>query len=130
MTESNNHSYDADELRRLAEEKVREKAGRFQESIDTLSSEEIRQTLHALQVHQIELEMQNDELRRAHAIIDESRARYFDLYNLAPVGYCTISDKGLILEANLTVADLLGMPRSALVKQPVSRFIQDRKSVV
>jgi len=67
--------------------------------------------------------MQNDELRRVHAQIDASRARYFDLYNLAPVGYCTISDKGLILEANLTVADLLGLPRSVLVKQPVSRFI-------
>ena len=123
MTENDNHSYDADELRRLAEEKVLEKAGHLQESIGALSPEEIQHTFHALQVHQIELEMQNDELRRAHAEIDESRARYFDLYNLAPVGYCTISDKGLILEANLTVADLLGLPRSLLVKQPVSRFI-------
>ena len=123
MTSHDNPSYDPAELRRLAEEKIREKAGRFQERIDILSPEEIGQTLHDLQVHQIELEMQNDELRRTHAELDASRARYFDLYNLAPVGYFTISDKGLILEANLTGADLLGLARSSLIKQPVSRFI-------
>jgi len=123
MTSQDTPSYDPSELRRLAEKKTREKAGRFQERIDTLSPEEIRQTLHDLQVHQIELEMQNDELRRVHDELDASRARYFDLYNLAPVGYFTISTKGLILEANLTGADLLGLARSSLIKQPVSRFI-------
>jgi PAS domain-containing protein len=74
-------------------------------------------------VHQIELELQNEELRRAQAELDIARARYFDLYDLAPVGYCTISEQGLILEANLTVAALLGVARSELVKQPISRFI-------
>ena len=88
-----------------------------------LTPEEARQTLHELQVHQIELEMQNEELRRAQAELNATRARYFDLYDLAPVGYCTLSEKGLILEANLTAANLLGVTRSALVKQPLSRFI-------
>lgn len=123
MTSLDNPSYDPVELRRLAEEKLREKAGRFQERLDTLSPEEMQQALHDLQVHQIELEMQNDELRRAHAEIDALRARYFDLYNLAPVGYFTISDKGLIMEANITGADHLGLPRSSLIRQPISRFI-------
>jgi PAS domain S-box-containing protein len=79
--------------------------------------------LHELRVHQIELEMQNEELRRTQEELEVSRTRYFDLYDLAPVGYFTLSEKGLILEANLTAAKLLGVPRNALVKQPLSRFI-------
>jgi PAS domain S-box-containing protein len=67
--------------------------------------------------------MQNDELRRAQQELDATRARYFDLYDLAPVGYCTLSEQGIILEANLTAARFLGVDRSALVKQPISRFI-------
>jgi CheY-like chemotaxis protein len=67
--------------------------------------------------------MQNEELRRAQAELDDARARYFDLYDLAPVGYCTLSEQGLILETNLTAVILLGVPRGALVKQPISRFI-------
>jgi PAS domain S-box-containing protein len=88
-----------------------------------LSPEETWRLLHELQVHQIELEMQNDELRRTQAELEASRARYFNLYDLAPVGYVTLSEKGLILEANLMAAGLLGVERSALVKQPLSRFI-------
>ena len=82
-----------------------------------------RQLLHELRVHQIELEMQNEELRRAQEELEASRARYFDLYDLAPVGYFTLSEEGLILEANLTAARLLGVARGALVKQPLTRFI-------
>ncbi len=74
-------------------------------------------------MHQIELEMQNEELRRTQEELEVSRARYFDLYDLAPVGYFTLSEQGLILEANLTAAKLLGVARGALVKQPLSRFI-------
>jgi len=62
-------------------------------------------------------EMQNEEMRRAQEALEASRARYFDLYDLAPVGYFTLSPQGLILEANLTAATLLGSPRGALVKQ-------------
>jgi|GEM_PF-3766576 len=88
-----------------------------------VAPEDARRLHHELEVHQIELEMQNEELRRAQADLEASRARYFDLYDLAPVGYCTVSEKGLILEANLTAAGLLGVARSALVQQSLSRYV-------
>jgi len=75
--------------------------------------------LHELRVHQVELEMQNEELRRAHAALEESRDRYVDLYEFAPVGYLTLSREGMIAEINLTGATLLGMERKKLLR---SRF--------
>ena len=81
------------------------------------------QLLHDLQVHQLELELQNEELRNTQYALDAERARYFDLYDLAPVGYCTLSEQGLLLEANLTAATLLGLARGALIHQPFSRFV-------
>jgi PAS domain S-box-containing protein len=110
-------------LRERAEEIAREKAARMPENVEVLSPEETRQMLHEPRVHQIELEMQNEELRRAQAELETSRARYFDLYDLAPVGYCAVSEKGLILEANLTTAILLGAERGALIRQLLTRFI-------
>jgi PAS domain S-box-containing protein len=110
-------------LRKQAEAIAREKAAQMPENLDTLSPSEARQVLHELQVHQIELEMQNEELRRTQEELEASRARYFDLYDLAPVGYFTISEQGLVLEANLTAAKLLGVARGTLVRQPLSRFI-------
>ena len=87
------------------------------------SPEAIQQALHKLRVHQIELEMQNEELRQAQAELDAERKHYFEFYNLSPVGYLTLSETGLILEANLTATALLGLDRSARLKQPISRFI-------
>jgi len=110
-------------LRRRAEGIAREKAFRIPENMESLSVEAARQILHELRVHQIELEMQNEELRRTQAELDAARARYFDLYDLASVGYFTLSDQGLILEANHMAASLLGVAKSALVKQPIFRFI-------
>jgi PAS domain S-box-containing protein len=102
---------------------ARENAAPSQEHLEAVSAEEIRRTLHELGVHQIELEMQNEELRRAQVELDTARARYFDLYDLAPVGYCTLGEQGLILEANLTAATMLGMARGALTKKFLTRFI-------
>jgi PAS domain S-box-containing protein len=110
-------------LRRRAETLAGERAGEMPENLEVLSPEAARRALHELRVHQIELEMQNEELRRTEEELEISRARYFDLYDLAPVGYFTLSEQGLILEANLTAAKLLGVARGALAKQPLSRFI-------
>ena len=119
MAEQTSRSGYADDLRRRAEEKVIP----TRETSKALSPEETQKVLHELRVHQIELEMQNEELRRAQVELEASRARYFDLYDLAPIGYLTLSEKGMIQEANLTAATLLGVARGKLVKQPLSRFI-------
>jgi len=111
------------DLRQQAEASTRQQAPLSQEGLAALSSDEIRRMLHELQVHQVELEMQNEELRRAQEELDGARARYFDLYDLAPVGYCTLGKQGLILEANLTAATLLGTTRGALARQPLTGFI-------
>jgi PAS domain S-box-containing protein len=79
--------------------------------------------VHELRVHQIELEMQNEELRRVQVELDHSRAQYFDLYDLAPVGYFTLDSQSLIQEANSTGVQLLGITRTTLVKQPIFKFI-------
>ena len=76
--------------------------------------------LHNLQVHQVELEMQNRELREAQERLEAVSARYADLYDFAPVGYVTLDLKGNIREINLAGATLLNMPRSRLVDQPFS----------
>ncbi|MEI7954893.1 MAG: PAS domain-containing protein, partial [Verrucomicrobiota bacterium] len=78
---------------------------------------------HELQVHQLELELQNEELQRTVEELEDSRQRYFDLYDLAPVGYLTIGPAAQILEANLTAATLLGTDRRWLVTKPLTSFI-------
>lgn len=79
--------------------------------------------LHELQVHQLELEMQNEELQHAQDELEKSHAKYFDLYELAPVGYFTLGLDGTIQETNLTAAHLLGVEKSRLQHQRLSRFV-------
>ncbi|EME70701.1 Signal transduction histidine kinase [Paramagnetospirillum caucaseum] len=79
--------------------------------------------LHELRVHQIELEMQNEELRRAQLALEESRDRYVDLYDFAPVGYVTLSGNGLIQDINLTATTLLGMDRIGLWQTRFSALV-------
>jgi PAS domain S-box-containing protein len=88
-----------------------------------LSPDAVRLMLHELRVHQIQLEMQNEDLREAQLALDKAQARYFDFYDLAPVGYLTLNERGLIEQANLTTATLLGWTRDALIKQSISHFI-------
>ena len=121
-------------LRQRAEAIARERAKQSSDSSTASSDlnlpEATRQLLHELRVHQIELELQNNELRQAQIELDSVRARYFELYDLAPAGYCTISKLGVIQQANLTACNLLGVSRAALIKRPLTAFIfredQDR----
>ncbi|MDO9599632.1 MAG: diguanylate cyclase, partial [Azoarcus sp.] len=80
--------------------------------------------LHELQVHQVELRLQNEELRQTQAQLEASRALYFELYELAPVAYCTLGDEGMIIHANLVATTLLGTPPGGLLDQPIRRFIR------
>ena len=111
------------EMHQLAQDRARHRLAQLPLSLQTQSPELMQQLMHELAVHQVELEMQNDELRRVQLALEASRARYFDLYDLAPVGYLTANADGLILEANLCAATLFGVARSALVKRPLSRYI-------
>ncbi len=123
MKNKNFEISDNRELRQKAEEITTEKKKKQLEKLKTMSPEEICQIFHELQVHQIELKIQNEELRLAQSELEAARTRYYDLYDLAPVGYCTLSRKGLILKANLAASNLLGKGRGELNKQPLSRFI-------
>ncbi len=109
-------------LRKNAEEQLRERRLQ-QRPFSELSPDEVQSLVNELETHQIELEMQNEELRRAQIKLEEARDQYADLYDFAPVGYITISEKGLILETNLTACTLLGVERCFLNKIPFSRFI-------
>ncbi len=111
------------DLRIRAEESLREKFPQGPESLAALSPAEVRRLLHELRVYQTELEMQNEELRRAQLELEASRAQYFDLYDLAPIGYVTLDQQGLIEKANLTAARLLGLERELLIGEPLTRFI-------
>ncbi len=84
---------------------------------------EILEAVTKLRIHEIELEMQNEELRRAQVELHDLNIRYYELYDLAPVGYLTVTEKGQILSANLTATRQLGMVRERLLTQRFSRFI-------
>lgn len=112
-----------DDLRKQAEAIVRQRTELSLNDLKEMSPEKIQQIFHELQVYQVEFEIQNEELRRNQEVLEATRASYFDLYDLAPVGYCTISEPGLIEEVNFTATTLLGVARGELIKQPISRFI-------
>jgi PAS domain S-box-containing protein len=116
----------SNDLRWSAEKRLsREKA----EDIQSMTEQDIRALVHELQVHQIELEMQNEELRRAQAELEASRAKHSDLYDFAPVGYFTFDKQGLILDANLTAARELGIERRLLINKPFRAFITEDREI-
>ena len=122
MNSKDNQTEQTADLRQRPEDIIRQKTAQSPVS-ETISHEELRKILHELSVHQLELEMQNEELRQSKLELHASQNRYFELYDLAPAGYCTISEQGMILEANLAAPALLGMGRNELVEHPFSRFI-------
>jgi len=110
------------DLRMRAEALAKEKAG-ISHNGGIIPPDELGRVFHDLEVYQIELEMQNEELRHAQVALAAARARYFDLYEFAPVGYLALSHQGLIEQANLSASAMLGFPRSEIITKPISRFI-------
>jgi PAS domain S-box-containing protein len=110
-------------LRLRASELASHQAALSRKAMAQMTPADTQRLVHDLHVHQIELEMQNEELRRTQVALLAERERYFDLYEQAPVGYCTVSEKGLILQVNPTAAQLLGMHRGALLQQPMSHLV-------
>ncbi|TKB05967.1 PAS domain-containing protein [Desulforhopalus sp. IMCC35007] len=93
------------------------------DSTAVMSPEDIKNLVHELDTYQIELELQNEDLRQAQDDLIQSRKRFSDLFDFAPIGYLTISKKGLIVECNLTAAQMLGVHKKRLLQQPLTRFI-------
>jgi len=118
MKKIKNESYSKG-LRERAEEFINKNPS----AIKKVQPDDVKKLIEDLQIHQVELEMQNEELRQAQLELEEARDKYSDLYDFAPVSYFTISDKGMILEANLTVATMLGVEKGLLIGKPFSYFI-------
>jgi PAS domain S-box-containing protein len=114
MKKSRREAQDAVGLRDRAEEVLRDMPGGL-DADQRNRAEEMGRLVHELQVHQIELELQNEELERARADLETALGRYTDLYDFAPVGYLTLGPEGEIREANLTGSRLLGLERSQLI---------------
>jgi len=110
----------ATELRRHAEERLRAKTVAVQ---PPRTEEALQRLVHELEVHQVELEMQNEELRRARNEVETVLEKYTDLYDFAPVGYAILNSKGAIQGANLTCATLLGVERSGLIGRRFGQFV-------
>jgi PAS domain S-box-containing protein len=91
-------------------------------SVENMPVEDVRKLVEELQIHRIELEMQNEELRSTQYELEQSRKKYSDLYDFAPVGYLTINEEGRIVEANITAAKQLGMERSVLIGKPFNLY--------
>ena len=116
MNKKTNFTQDSIQLRNAAEALV----DRDGAALPGLSVENLQ---HEYQVSVIELEMQNEALRQAQIDLEKSRDLYLDLYDFSPVGYLTLTQRGMIVEANLTAARLLGRERSQLTGQPLFRYV-------
>jgi PAS domain S-box-containing protein len=107
------------ELRQQAESLLAEKS----KDTGQVKLEDVKEIVNELQVHRIELEMQNEELRRIQSELQESQDTYLSLYNSAPIGYFTLDRNGIILEVNTTGAALFGMEKSVLLKTRFTHLI-------
>jgi PAS domain-containing protein len=118
---------DARMLRIKAEEKLKEKQRKTDKPVLEV---DIKKLLHELQVHQIELEMQNEELQEAYETAEKALKKYTIMYDFAPLGYFTLDSDGSISELNFTGAEMLGDKRFTLVNKNFKLFVlQDSQSV-
>lgn len=122
MDKKASQSSSQSKLRRLAEQRL--KSG-DEKSIHNMTQQEASRMMHDLETHQIELEMQNEELRRVQDELVDMRDRYTELYDHAPIGYITTDAHGIMSQANLTFCEMLEAPRASLVKRRFSEFIAE-----
>ncbi len=109
----------------LVAEKVIKQQG--EECIKSLQENTDYQALvHSLQMHQIELAMQNEELKRSKAETEEALSKFYDIYDFSPIGLLTLDTKGHIIEANLTGATLLGMARGSIMNKRFRNFVMPK----
>jgi PAS domain-containing protein len=111
---------DAQLLRIKAEEQLKEKKNKTEKPV---LEADVKKLLHELQVHQIELEMQNEELRQANETAESALRKYTMLYDFAPTGYFTLDSDGVIHDLNFTGAELLGEKRFTLVNSNFKLFV-------
>ena len=91
--------------------------------VKKMTPEEVQHLVHELEVHQIELKLQNEELQRTQLEAETARDRYATLFDFTPVGYTTLDGQGRILEANLTLCHLVGVLRSAILQKKFEQFV-------
>jgi PAS domain S-box-containing protein len=108
------------ELRRHAEQRLRDNDAGPPKG---MAEVDVRALLHELQVHQIELEMQNEELQRAHDAAQAASEEYYELFDFAPVAYFVWDPEGRILDVNLAGADLLGIKRTNLIQTRFGLYV-------
>jgi PAS domain S-box-containing protein len=121
-----NTSADITELRRHAETRLRERQSKQRLAVGSRKSEtDIQRLCHELQVHQIELEMQKEELVRSRAAVEASLEHFSELYDFAPVGYFTLDSNSKILQVNLPGAHMLGMTRAEVVNRCFSHLVSE-----
>ncbi|MCL5282449.1 MAG: PAS domain S-box protein [Planctomycetes bacterium] len=92
-------------------------------AVEEMSEAEVAVLVHELRVHQVEMEMQNEELRKTQVELEQSRSRYADLFDFAPVGYLVFDADGRVVEANLTATSMLGLDRSSIVGRSFSLHV-------
>ena len=114
---------DTTEIRRRSELRAEKQIKQSTRAAKAIPESNLLKLIQELEVHRVELEMQTEELRRSQLQLEDSRKKYFDLYDLAPIGYMTLDRKGLIREINLTAAELFGTERRRLNGAVFVRFV-------
>ena len=117
-----NNNLDADNLRQKAEEFLKKKPAKSDLSI---SATDTLKLIHELEVYQLELEMQNNDLRHAWAVAEVAVDKYTELYDFSPSGYFTLSKTGKIIEINASGSQMLGKEHSRLLNSQFGFFVSD-----
>ncbi|MGM0574332.1 MAG: ATP-binding protein [Myxococcota bacterium] len=122
MSDRSDHPFPPEDWERLRREALERLRGRRQ-PLSRLTGEDLEALVHELEIHHVELEVQNEELRRAQADLAEARDRYRDLYELAPVGYLTLDEQGVIVRANQAMSKLCGVETGDLLGRRIESLL-------